>query len=50
MSMLIGGRNSANKVTRIKDLNGNTVATILLLKKERKNAYSTVLNPFQIKL
>lgn len=28
MSMLIGGRSSANKVTRIKDLNGNTVATI----------------------
>lgn len=28
MSMMIGGSNSANKVTRIKDLNGNTVATI----------------------
>ena len=28
MSILIGGRSSANKVTRIKDLNGNTVATI----------------------
>lgn len=28
MSMMIGGSNSTNKVTRIKDLNGNTVATI----------------------
>lgn len=28
MSMMIGGSNSANKVTKIKDLNGNTVATI----------------------
>lgn len=28
MSMIIGGSSSANKVTRIKDLNGNTVATI----------------------
>lgn len=28
MSMMIGGSNSAKKVTRIKDLNGNTVATI----------------------
>lgn len=28
MGMLIGGRNSTQKVTRIKDLNGNTVATI----------------------
>lgn len=28
MSMMIGGSSSAKKITRIKDLNGNTVATI----------------------
>lgn len=28
MSMMIGGSSSAKKVTRIKDLNGNTVATV----------------------
>lgn len=28
MSMMIGGSNSTSKVTRIKDLNGNTVATV----------------------
>lgn len=36
MSMLIGGRSSANKVTRIKDLNGNTVATISVSSSSKK--------------
>ena len=37
MSMMIGGRSSTNKLTRIKDLNGNTVATISVSSSKKVN-------------